>query len=254
MVMALASVGLAGSLGGCQTMTHGTTQMVTINTDPPGAKAVVVGQPEQITPAVFSLPRTRNTFVTLTMEGYKPKRVPIKAMLLPERVTPKGEFMSVLGSVVDTAAGGGWELTPGELTIVLEPTGGGATGSAVIATNASQAGTPSAPASPSAAVVKATTQPCLPGLPAAEMVHIKQAGAAATATANAGANAGSPKPAATPTASSSGDIATVEYRLKQLDNLRQRGLITEGEYVAMRREVLASVVAGTSGGLAAGSE
>lgn len=250
-MMLVFCVVMAGSLGGCQTMTHGTTQMVTINTDPPGAKASVVGQPEQVTPAVFNLSRTRNTFVTLTMEGYKPRRVPIKAQLLPERVTPKGEFMSVIGSVVDTAAGGGWELTPGELTIVMEPLAGGA----AIAGGAKAGSAPTSTPSPSTTVVTASTQPCLPALPAAEMVHIKQATAAATATAT-------PPKASTPQAPSTSppgdrpgiDVSAVEYRLKQLENLKQRGVITESEYIAMRREVLASVVAGTSSGLAAGAE
>jgi hypothetical protein len=240
-ITTIAGVVIASGLGGCQTMTHGTTQMVTINTDPPGAKAVVVGQPEQVTPAVFNLSRTRSTFVTLTLDGHKPKRVPIKAQLLPERVTPKGEFMSVLGSVVDTAAGGGWELTPGELTIVMEPLSGAP------ATQAVAQAAPAAPQSPT--VTSKSTQPCLPPLPAVEMVHIKQAGAAATATAT-------PSPSVQPPApkSASIDVSAVEYRLKQLENLKQRGVITESEYIAMRREVLASVVAGTAGGLAAGGE
>jgi hypothetical protein len=203
---------LAG--GGCQTITHGTTQIVTVNTDPVGATVEIPGQESKTTPAFFVLSRTQSQVLYIKKDGYKPQQVTLVAQVVPSRATPEAGVFSVLGSVVDVASGGCWELAPDKVTVTLEAVAGG--GKAATATAA--ATEPAKPAAPATPVVTGATPPIV-----------------ATTTP-------APAPAPTDTAAAKpanpAMSAVTEYNLLRLDNLLKQGAISKDEYDVLRNMVL----------------
>lgn len=108
-------------LGACQTISHGTTQMVEVRSEPTGATVTVPGHGTRTTPTYLLLPRNQSHSVTLSKEGFKTMNVTITAQLAPSRATPEPGVLSVLGSAIDAASGGSWELKPDKLIVSMEP-------------------------------------------------------------------------------------------------------------------------------------
>lgn len=138
---------LALPLCACQTITHGTTQLVEFRTEPAGASVTIPGYATRVTPAFMLLERNESHTVQITKEGFKPYTTTITAQLAPGRATPEPGVFSVLGSAIDAASGGSWELNPDKLTVKLEPVSTPAAApvaSAVTLTATPKAATPAA--------------------------------------------------------------------------------------------------------------
>lgn len=123
-LLAVMSIGSAVGLGGCQTISNGAVQAVSIETTPPGAVVEVPGVGVFESPATVTLPRNSSTSIWISKDGYMPQRVQLIAKLDEERATPRVDIMSMLGSAVDLAAGGSWSLSPGEVKVTLKPRAG----------------------------------------------------------------------------------------------------------------------------------
>lgn len=152
-----AVIGLAASLGGCATVTRGTTTKFTVASTPPGgAVKTSTGFTCDPTPCSMTMPRKESFDVTVTKAGYAPKTLHVRSSVsgggaagLAGNVLIGG----VIGMAVDGTSGAMDDLTPNPLQVDLEPEGA----PAAPATTASSA--PSAPADATAAAPQAHTQP-----------------------------------------------------------------------------------------------
>lgn len=109
-------------LNGCATIVHGDSQYIEVDSKPAGASAYINGS-YFITPAKVLLKRGYPTYeyqVLVQKEGYKPGYA---------RITQRlsgwlwGDiFWGILpGLVVDSLTGGGFNLIPARIEVVLEP-------------------------------------------------------------------------------------------------------------------------------------
>jgi hypothetical protein len=115
-------VGTVTITQGCGTMIAGTSQIVPINSEPPGAKVSINGY-NQTTPAVVTLSRSKEHFVAFTKEGCEKSQVLITRELQVGR--------SILGNIlfliffpvaliVDVSTGGAYDLTPENVHVTLD--------------------------------------------------------------------------------------------------------------------------------------
>ena len=73
-VYVAAAVGLAASLGGCATVTRGTTTDFSVSSTPPGAAVKTsMGFSCDATPCSMKMPRKNEFDVTSPKAGYRPK-------------------------------------------------------------------------------------------------------------------------------------------------------------------------------------
>jgi hypothetical protein len=69
-------------LGGCATVTRGTTEQITLNSEPPGAQArTSLGQNCPMTPCTFEVSRKSEFIVTFEKDGYEPTQIPVVTKL-----------------------------------------------------------------------------------------------------------------------------------------------------------------------------
>lgn len=205
--------------GGCQTISHGTTQVVTITSEPSGATVEIPGFGIKTTPAFFILPRTQGQTVWVTKEGYKPQQFTLVAQLVPSRATPEVGVMSVLGSVVDVAAGGSWEIAPDKLNVALVANTPAAS-TPVVAT-AEVKKTEPVPSTAPSANAKVVVNPATPPIVANEAVKT------------------APAPVVVPSSASPEAKAALEYNLARLEHLYKEGLISKDEYELLKNSILA---------------
>jgi len=155
-------------LGGCATVTRGTSDAFVVNTDPSGAAVRTSNQFAcDETPCTFKMPRKSEFEVTITKRGYKTWNGHVTHKV----ATAGGAGMAgnvllggLIGAGVDVASGAMMDLVPNPLTVKLEPD------VAVIAASAPSPVPPAAapvvaPGEP--AVVKAATAPTGPAQQAA---------------------------------------------------------------------------------------
>lgn len=112
-------------LTGCCMMRNSTTQLVEITSSPSGATATIQpGGEEVVTPADILLKRKTSQYsITIKKEGYEPTRVKLvrnSAGLWRNFIWihPVGW---VIGVVVDTSTGAGYELKPDKIEVKLTP-------------------------------------------------------------------------------------------------------------------------------------
>jgi hypothetical protein len=197
--------------GGCQTLSNGGMQAVSIETTPPGAIVEVAGRGTFITPTTISLPRNAHSTLWITKEGYLPQSVQLTARLDADRATPRAEFMSMVGAAVDAATGGSWTLVPDAVSVRLRPRAGTTPPpEGALASNDTKDGTLAEqdPGAPGRAVIKT----------------IETA-------------AGTPGTGTTPKAGTTMGRA-IEYNLARLEHLRSTGQITEDEYATLKIMVM----------------
>ena len=103
-------------LSSCGTIKHGTSQDLTIHSNPPGALVVVDGVDVGQTPLSVNLKRKNTHTVSVRMNGYERFQTSIARKL---------SGWSVLGGpvgwLIDDATGGMYLLSPGELNVELVP-------------------------------------------------------------------------------------------------------------------------------------
>lgn len=119
-------LGLSG-LGACATVTRGTTQQVTVRSEPPGAAVKTsTGFSCASTPCTFKMPRKEGFDVTITKEGYEDAKVTVESKMsgggaagLAGNVIAGG----IIGIGVDATSGALMDLTPNPVEVTLTPVG-----------------------------------------------------------------------------------------------------------------------------------
>lgn len=112
------------SLSACATVTRGTSEAFTVNTDPSGAAVrTTAGFACDATPCTWKMPRKAEFDVTITKPGYKT----VQTHVVHQVSSGGGAAMAgnvilggLIGAGVDVATGAMMELKPNPLTVKLE--------------------------------------------------------------------------------------------------------------------------------------
>jgi hypothetical protein len=123
-IAGLSAAALTVGLGGCATVTRGTSEQFTINTTPPGAQAHTSnGFNCESTPCSIRMPRKDGFTITVTKAGYKQSITDVTPKLA---ATGAAGFVGnaliggVIGAAVDVGTGSTMDLTPNPLNVTLE--------------------------------------------------------------------------------------------------------------------------------------
>ena len=117
-------IGVNMFLSGCATLIHGTTQTVSISSEPEGADVYEMGNNLGKTPVDFELSRKKKFHsLVLKLDGYKDERVRITRVVSGSVAAnillfPVG---ALVGWGVDAASGAQWKLIPEEVYVELKP-------------------------------------------------------------------------------------------------------------------------------------
>jgi hypothetical protein len=116
---------LALGLGGCATITRGTTTQFTVDSSPPGAQVrTSTGFTCEATPCTFKMPRKEAFVVTVSKAGYKPSETPVKSIVAGEGAAGfVGNALvgGVIGAGVDVSSGAMMDLSPNPIHVNLDP-------------------------------------------------------------------------------------------------------------------------------------
>ena len=114
----------AASLGGCATVTRGTTNQVQIVSEPAGASARTSFGHQCNTPCTLSVSRKDEFSVLISAPGYEEQRVDVKTQLAGTGAAGfAGNIVAggVVGMVVDASTGATLEHSPNPVTVTLRP-------------------------------------------------------------------------------------------------------------------------------------
>lgn len=112
-------------LSGCATVTRGTSQNVTILSEPPGAQAKLSnGMSCPSTPCTLKISRKQGFTVAYSKDGYKPHEETVVS-----KISGAGEaglmgnvlIGGVIGGAVDSSSGAMNDLSPNPVKATLEP-------------------------------------------------------------------------------------------------------------------------------------
>ena len=109
---------------GCATLIHGTTQTVSISSEPEGADVYEMGNNLGKTPIALELSRKKKFHsLVLKLDGYKDERVRITRVVSGSVAAnillfPVG---ALIGWGVDAASGAQWRLVPEEVFVEMKP-------------------------------------------------------------------------------------------------------------------------------------
>jgi hypothetical protein len=113
-------------LGGCATVTRGTTEMVQIQSSPAGAAATTsLDKSCKPTPCSIDIPRKSEFTVTVSKPGFVSQTVEVKSKLSAKGGVGMVANMALpggtLGLVTDVATGAGLDHEPNPVTVQLKP-------------------------------------------------------------------------------------------------------------------------------------
>ncbi|MBB5015411.1 PEGA domain-containing protein [Rehaibacterium terrae] len=112
---------------GCATVTRGTTESWTVNSDPIGAKVTLSSGETCITPCTLKKKRKESFMVTVEKEGYEPVQTQIVSQVAGAGAAGMaGNVLvgGIIGVGVDAASGATKELKPNPLELKLVPKAG----------------------------------------------------------------------------------------------------------------------------------
>ena len=115
---------LASLLGGCATVTRGTTNDIQITSEPSGANAKTSMSQTCVTPCVIKMGRKDEFQVVFNKDGYKEAVIPVKTQVAGAGVAGAAGNVLVGGFVglgVDMYSGATLEHSPNPVHAVLEP-------------------------------------------------------------------------------------------------------------------------------------
>lgn len=116
---------LALSLGACATVTRGTTNSITVNSEPAGALAVTsTGLTCPSTPCTWDVNRKQEFIVSFSKEGYEDQQIPVATRLAGEGVAGfAGNVLigGLVGMGVDAVTGSTLEHYPNPVIAVMKP-------------------------------------------------------------------------------------------------------------------------------------
>ncbi|MFC1707267.1 PEGA domain-containing protein [Planctomycetota bacterium] len=142
-LVALAVCLVAPMLSGCATMASGPQQLVTFDSDPPGARVLLDGLEIGRTPFSASISRWRSPVITYRLKGYKAetgklRSLPNEYVLLDLPWFFLFVFPGAIAVGVDILTGAIFKFEPSSVHMTLEPleprlvrAGGNAVGSSV---------------------------------------------------------------------------------------------------------------------------
>lgn len=111
-------------LTGCATITRGTTEVLVVNTDPPGAKVEISDGHQCSSPCSVELKRKHDYHVKIVKAGYEPIETDIKSQIVGAGAAGMaGNVLvgGIIGVGVDAYTGATKGLKPNPLTVSLEP-------------------------------------------------------------------------------------------------------------------------------------
>lgn len=118
-------VAAAGLLGGCATVTRGTTSQVTIDSVPPGAEArTSTGHTCPSTPCTVEISRRSEFTVSYSKPGFKDAQIPVTTRIAGAGAAGFAGNVVVgglIGMGVDAATGSTLEHVPNPVIATLEP-------------------------------------------------------------------------------------------------------------------------------------
>lgn len=122
----LAAVAMAAALGGCATVTRGTTEQITINSEPAGAEAKSsIGHACTATPCTWEVNRKSEFVVSFSKPGYEDTQVPVSTRIAGAGAAGfAGNVLigGLIGMGVDAATGSTLEHYPSPVMASLVPT------------------------------------------------------------------------------------------------------------------------------------
>jgi hypothetical protein len=92
------------AVNGCATIIHGTTQDISVTTDPAGADLLVDGREHFKSPATITMKRKDDHTVEISREGYKSEKIDVKGVI---SAAVLGDFLAggAIGYGIDAATG-----------------------------------------------------------------------------------------------------------------------------------------------------
>jgi len=121
----LVAVAVAAALGGCATVTRGTTEQITINSEPAGADAKSsIGHACTATPCTWEVSRKSEFVVSFSKPGYHDMQVPVSTRIAGAgAVGFAGNVVvgGLIGMGVDAATGSTLEHYPNPVMASLVP-------------------------------------------------------------------------------------------------------------------------------------
>jgi hypothetical protein len=120
---------LLAALNGCATIIHGTTQDISVTTDPADADLLVDGNLRYKSPATIAMKRYDDHTLEISREGYKSEKVDIKGVI---SAAVLGDFLAggAIGYGIDAATGAQRRLVPEKVEVRLQPLAPGKVGEA----------------------------------------------------------------------------------------------------------------------------
>lgn len=106
------------TLSGCATIIDGTTQLVTINSEPNRAKIFLNGVPVGVTPLTIPVKRAKNTMMAAKKDGYESQQIPLQTKT---NTWFWGNILFLYGSTTDYASDAMIEYAPNMYFITLDP-------------------------------------------------------------------------------------------------------------------------------------
>lgn len=122
----LAVMGIGLLCAGCATAIRGTTSMVAINSEPPGADARTSLGHHCVTPCAVGVPRRLEFQITVSKAGYLPQTVNIGTKVtLDGVVAGAGNVLAggIIGLGVDAGTGANLDHEPNPVMVWLDPAG-----------------------------------------------------------------------------------------------------------------------------------
>lgn len=120
---------LSVMLGGCASVTRGTTENISISSTPSGVEAVVSGMDVPTTcttPCAVVVKRNADISITFQKEGYEPQIVPLSRDVQTSGAAGfAGNLLlgGVIGMGVDAATGAATDHKPNPVIVTMQPTG-----------------------------------------------------------------------------------------------------------------------------------
>jgi hypothetical protein len=109
---------VALATGGCATMFTGSTQQLTVSSQPPGARVMVNGAYSGVTPVALLLRTEHDYILTLQREGYRDTTGTVFREFNPVAVL---NLVSLVCWAIDLATGAIWRLSPGAVYVNMQP-------------------------------------------------------------------------------------------------------------------------------------
>jgi hypothetical protein len=129
----VAMVAVIGIVYGCASIVSGTTQRVTFDSEPQGAKVTIGKKAKKdgevilkdsydagVTPLVVELSRRSSTMVQLSKEGFETQTVELKRTMNPW-IFGDVALTSLLSTSIDTSTGACNQYKPGQYMVTLQP-------------------------------------------------------------------------------------------------------------------------------------